>query len=282
MNLDAEEELESPVGYNVGARTAASVAKLLGAARALIAPGDVIVDHDGPVDGRGRVGKAWCPTPSAVRRLARTGAETGEVPSLAVLQRANHRRLCFEMGATLPGTVLCEAGAEALDVLLRRRSHGPFIVKRAFGYAGRGRRRIHGEPTADDRRWLLSRRSAVGLLVEPEVEVHRELCLHGLLLPSGHATFGRICVQECDRRHAWLGTTPALDLDPAVAQRLRLEGEAVASRLHAIGYFGPFGIDAYEYMRDGELRLNPRSEINARYTMGYPTGMAGRTIEGGP
>ena len=45
----------------------------------------------------------------------------------------------------------------------------------------------------------------------------------------------------------------------------------MASALRGEGYFGPFGVDAYSY-RDaaGALRLQSRSEINARYTMGFP------------
>jgi hypothetical protein len=38
-------------------------------------------------------------------------------------------------------------------------------------------------------------------------------------------------------------------------------------------YFGPFGVDAYTYRaRDGRLGLQPRSEINARYSMGFAAG----------
>ena len=47
-------------------------------------------------------------------------------------------------------------------------------------------------------------------------------------------------------------------------------GEALAGA----GYFGPFGIDAYRYRdRAGALRLQPRSEINARYSMGFAVGL---------
>jgi hypothetical protein len=42
----------------------------------------------------------------------------------------------------------------------------------------------------------------------------------------------------------------------------------VAEVLRDAGYFGPFGIDAYRW-RDGATQyFNPRSEINARYSMG--------------
>ena len=48
------------------------------------------------------------------------------------------------------------------------------------------------------------------------------------------------------------------------------EAERVAAALSAAGYFGPFGVDAYTYReRGGAIALQPRSEINARYTMGF-------------
>jgi hypothetical protein len=49
----------------------------------------------------------------------------------------------------------------------------------------------------------------------------------------------------------------------------------VAEALARAGYFGPFGIDAYLWRRaPGALELNPQSELNARYTMGFCIGMA--------
>jgi hypothetical protein len=46
-----------------------------------------------------------------------------------------------------------------------------------------------------------------------------------------------------------------------------------AAALAAAGYFGPFGVDAYRYAAAGVMAYNPRSEINARYSMGWAVGM---------
>jgi len=50
----------------------------------------------------------------------------------------------------------------------------------------------------------------------------------------------------------------------------------VGEALVRIGYFGPFGVDAYLYRRSTEdaedPRWNLRSEINARYSMGWALG----------
>jgi len=42
-----------------------------------------------------------------------------------------------------------------------------------------------------------------------------------------------------------------------------------ANELQRTGYFGPLGIDAMQYRNsDGEVRLRPLQDLNARYTMG--------------
>jgi hypothetical protein len=276
MNLDADEELESPVGYSPRHKTLAALRPQLASARALMAPGDWLLETGGPPVPRGLTGAAWCPTPSALRRLARAGARLAGAPPLPVLQRANHRRFCFDLGPTLPASTFCDSGAEALALLERDATRGPWRVKRPHGCAGRGQRRLSGLPTDDDRRWLLSRRSDAGLLIEPEVHVVRELSLHGVLPPGGAPVWGRICTQRCDARGAWVETTVATDLEPDTERALWAERIRVAEALEAIGYHGPFGVDAYEW-RDarGRLRLNPRSEVNARYTMGHATAMDG-------
>jgi hypothetical protein len=51
----------------------------------------------------------------------------------------------------------------------------------------------------------------------------------------------------------------------------------VAEALIRAGYFGPFGIDGYRWKDEhGTLRFNPRTDINARYSMGWAVGMGSR------
>jgi hypothetical protein len=59
-----------------------------------------------------------------------------------------------------------------------------------------------------------------------------------------------------------------LDAPFAFARDLETETQRVGARLHAAGYFGPFGVDAFIY----EGGFQPRSEINARFSMGFPVG----------
>ena len=103
-----------------------------------------------------------------------------------------------------------------------------------------------------------------------------ELAIHGFIAEKGAIRIGRLVRQICDPRGAWLATSP-LD-DPAAlgdaAIRAPDEAARVGRALVDAGYFGPFGVDAYLY-RDarGQTSLQPRSEINARFSMGYAVGM---------
>jgi hypothetical protein len=88
---------------------------------------------------------------------------------------------------------------------------------------------------------------------------------------------GRPCVQRVDRWRAWLATEPLDPGDLSSAWRSELENaaERAAEALFRAGYFGPFGIDAYIWRTPaGGRALNALGELNARYTMGYPVGMA--------
>ena len=60
-------------------------------------------------------------------------------------------------------------------------------------------------------------------------------------------------------------------------ERLGEAAEEAGRALAAAGYRGPFGIDAFRHRIGGPGSrevLNPLSEINARYTMDWTTGMA--------
>src|SRR5690606_32524701 len=69
------------------------------------------------------------------------------------------------------------------------------------------------------------------------------------------------------------GTAQDTALAPSERAALYEQVRAVSLALHAVGYFGPFGIDAFRYESSEGPRFNPRSEINARYTLAFATGM---------
>lgn len=286
FNLDAELELARAGGpYQTPLRVARALAPMLERAAALMAPGDQSLDPlapprrappptspSAPAGGR-LLGCAWCPTPAALDRLARAGAELPPSPSADVLRRVNHRRFALALGGGAPGARYVDDESALAEVLAE--PWPAWLFKRAYGFAGRGQRRIIGPPSSDDRRWLSDSLRLGGFVAEPWLELVREVAVHGLIDATGRIALGRICVQETNEHRAWISTrlATAADLSPPQASQLRARATAIASALIDAGYFGPFGIDAYLFRsRAGAIELNPLSELNARYSMGFATG----------
>lgn len=285
LNLDAEGELAAGDAY----RVSASLQRILerhrpAAARALLAPGEVLVEPGVRLPAGDWLGRAWCPTPRARAELRAAGAVPEPAPDARVLRAANERGLVARMGQSLEGAAfLCDPVAvrEHLhEHLHEHRNRVPgverWLLKRNLGVAGRGQRAVSaGAWDAADERWLASALAFGGVQVEPLLDLQVEYVLHGWIPRRGAARLGQPLVQETSRG-AWRRTRSALtgELTPGDAERMRVEGERVAQALAALGYFGPFGMDAYRYRdRSGGPRLNPLSEINARYTMGWRLGI---------
>ena len=243
----------------------------------LLGPGDVLVDENsGPGCARGLPGRAFCPTPRARALLERAGAIPEPAPPPHVLRAVNGRACCFSLGPTLPGAAwLCtEADATRLLESAPPPGFGAWRVKRAFGMAGRGQHVVPAGPlSAADAAFVRAGLGRDGLCIEPNAAVVAEYAIHGWLAPDGTATFGAIVQQRCNARGAWLATE-ALAEPPPFGDALSEEGRGVARALHAAGYFGPFGVDAYTHRVGSELCFNPRSEINARFSMGFAVGFA--------
>ncbi|HEU5073060.1 MAG TPA: hypothetical protein VFU02_02790, partial [Polyangiaceae bacterium] len=63
-----------------------------------------------------------------------------------------------------------------------------------------------------------------------------------------------------------------LDRDE-LTQSLEQAATTVASYLVRLGYFGPFGVDAFSWCSATGVLLNPVSDVNARFTLAWATGM---------
>ncbi len=281
LNLDAELELARSGPYQAPLPVLRALAPWLAHARSLLAPGDLLLEEwIGTSQRRARselIGACWSPTPSALARLAKAGVPLPAAPGAEVLRRVSHRSFYLELGGGAPGAnYFRDAGA--LERALRERGNAPWLFKRAYGFAGRGQRRI-SEPSADDLRWLADGLRLGGLLGEPWLEIERELSLHGWLERDGGLRLGRPCAQRVDRWRAWVASEPldAGELSAAWHAALENAARGAAEALFRAGYFGPFGIDAYIWRTAaGGRELNPLGELNARYTMGYRVGMAAR------
>jgi hypothetical protein len=278
LNLDADLELAARHAYAPKRSVREAMARwsaLLGAS--LLGPEDVLVgDSSPPLSARGLVGRAFCPTPRAVAMLVRAGAAPEAHPPVDVLRRVNARAFASSLGQTLPGAAFVtelEAGramlAEAPPV-----GEG-WRVKRNFGMTGRGQRVVL-RVTEADVAFVRAGLEEGGVQIEPNVAIASEYALHGLLTAAGAWSLGVPVRQRCDAGGAWLATEALgepLAEERDVVARLTTEAARVAAALTRAGYFGPFGIDAYTYRGPrSELELQVRSEINARYSMGFAVG----------
>lgn len=277
LNLDADLELGARGAYS----PTGSVRKALRAQQAklfdvLVRSGEAVVDESTtPGAWKGTPGRAFCPTPRALAILERAGAIPEPYPSGEVLRAVNGRAFCAALGEALPAGEFISDESRARAKLLESSSAGtgvgtgPWRVKRAFGMAGRGQRVIPPGPLGKaDEAFLLSSLTRGGVVIEPEVRITMEVAIHGWLAVDGDVALGRLVRQRCDARGQWLSTEPIAEPFP-FAPALEVEAARVALRLHEAGYFGPFGIDAFVY--DGGFQ--PRSEINARFSMGFAIGM---------
>ena len=273
LNFDAEDELSS-ASHNSSAKTNARIPALVRALGALVASRDIVLD-DSNRNANGYVGRAWCPTPRARAKLANAGAIPLAAPDVAILRRVNHRRFAADLGQPLPGARYVVDIDSLRDAIANETSTGHWLLKRPFGFAGRGRRRVAQgllEPSAET--WVqASLKDGEGLQVEPWVDRISDYALHGYLARNEMTTFGAPTHQECDETGAWKGTSRAIDLDSETRDALFASATLVADALAKAGYLGPFGVDAYRYRENGRIVLNARSEINARYSMGWAVGM---------
>lgn len=278
FNLDAEDELARGGTHTPTASMSERAGSLLPRLTALLLPGDQVIWPGATTLDESFTGIAWCPTRWALTQMQRAGVSLPRAPGVEVLRRVNHRRFSHGLGQSLPGAGYADNQAELITLLTS--SGHDWLLKRALGYAGRGRKRLRaGQCSAVDQAWIdASLRTGDGLQVEPWVERQLDCALHGWLEEDGRCTWGQLTVQEIDAFGAWQSTVvaPQGTLSEAEHALMLSEAQRSARALHAAGYFGPFGIDAFRWRAaNGELHFQPRSEINARYSMGWAIGMRG-------
>jgi len=284
LNLDADLELGAAGRYDPPKRVRLAMKSHIATlARSLLGPGDVLVDEDSPpLCARGLPGRAFCPTPRALAILRRAGAEPEAYPLAAVLRCVNSRAFAASLGPTLPGGAFVTDAGIARAMLAEEPPVGSaWRIKHAFGMAGRNQRVVAAASAeAQDLAFVKSGLARGGVQIEPNVVLEEEYGIHGVLAEDGSLRAGRLVRQRCDPRGAWLATealAPAAAALAGTGERMMEELHFVGRGLAAAGYFGPFGVDGFAYRdRTGALRLQPRSEINARYSMGFAAGFGSR------
>jgi hypothetical protein len=276
LNLDADSELAAQTHTPASARAMAQKPAQIAALVGLIGPSDVVIGEGDRVARGAYAGRAWCPTPWAMDRLSRAGAQPVAFPPLAVLRRVNHRRFSSDLGQTLPGARYVTTLEDLLVVIAGESPTSQWLLKRPFGFAGRGRRRVaRGDLEAPARTWVVaSLRTGEGLQVEPWVLRGGDFALHGHVSRAGAIVLGQPTSQDCDENGAWKKTSRITDLTPFEREGLATSARSSGRALYQAGYFGPFGVDAFRWRRDAGFTFNARSEINARYSMGWAIGMS--------
>jgi hypothetical protein len=282
LNFDAGDELARGAGYTARRDVLARGPALATRVGPLVPPGDVVVGPPPLGDGApralaGLLGRSFCPTPSALALLRRLGCASAPGPPFDVLRLVNHRAFHAALGLVLPGARFA-LSIDDVDSTLAAHApaSGAWLLKRPFGYAGRGRRRVTAPLDPAARAWVeASLRGGGGLAVEPFVAITQDLALHGHVSRAGRIALGAPTRQRCDASGAWVATEPAGpgDLEPGERTALIDSAREAGEALGAAGYFGPFGVDAYRYEEHGRAIFHPRSEINARYSMGWAVGM---------
>lgn len=282
LNLDADMELAAPERHRASPELAARIRALIPQMGMLLRPDDIILDVSmAPPPHVPAL--AFCPTPSAQRKLKALGLVPFVDVPLTLLRKVNDRAFSAELGQTLPHAAFVR-DMEGLERAIRAPSpYRVFVLKRAFGFAGRERREARdGELDASTRGFATrSFARGEGLQVEPWLERRGDFARHGWVTRKKTLLLGPTVLQRCDARGRWLGSEEA----PPDALRRdeadHLEGELVRTgqALAQLGYVGPFGIDAFRYLdASGTLCFQPRSEINARFTMGFPRAILDRAL----
>jgi len=275
LNFDAEEEYATRGAYTPARRTLELARAMQPRLQGLLGADDVVIGEE-RLDPARFTAECWSPTPSALERVRAGGLELPIVPPFEVLQRVNHRRFAHELGAGLPGARFVHDVA-AIEAALAAAPALGLLLKRAFGFAGRGQRRLPaGKLNDDDRRWCEGAcANGQGALLEPWVERLADFALHGSIRASGELRLGRPLRQYCDGRGAWERSEVTGDLSADEREALEAAARETARALVEAGYFGPFGIDAFRYRaRDGATAFNARVELNARYSMAWGLGMS--------
>lgn len=270
FNLDAEEELALGKAWRRKTELWDRLSDLRRSlAERLGAPGDAFLEEG--QRGDGCVGRAWCPTPSALEQLSAAGATPEPAPSLEVLLAVNRKGFVVAElpGLAAPGAALARSEEEALE--LHRQLGRAARCKRELGAAGRGQLTVPapdavGWQDERHRSWLRHSIQRGAVLLEPEVQPLSEWVLHGWI--DGAVQVGPPRPQVTSARGTWLSTedpVPEPSGRMTSGESLSAAAIRVGEALLRAGYFGPFGLDAIEFAPD-KMYV---SDVNGRYTMGW-------------
>lgn len=254
----------------------------------LVGPSDhVVAQNDEPVPAGPWLGRCWCPTPSALSALRAVGVEPPLSPSFDVLRRVNDKRFAARLTCNVADTFVVDDEDAWSAFLESREPNRTWLLKRAFGFAGRGQVVAHDSDLESEpmMRWVRAAvRGAAGFVVEPFASRILDVALHGHLSRSGVLELGEPIVSSIGAARAWASSRRAREgeLHGAEISALCEAIEGAAGALVREGYFGPFGIDGFRHSAgDGEAFV-PICDLNARYSMAWAIGMGEKRPDRAP
>jgi hypothetical protein len=131
-------------------------------------------------------------------------------PGLELLRTINARPFAARLRSEhAPGSFEkhCAMDMEQALALLARPAESGWLVRREFGAAGRGRRRLHsGRPGADELAWLQASLRQGPLIIEPWVAIEREYTRSAWVRRDGSVLISEPCAQTTTEHGAWVDT----------------------------------------------------------------------------
>lgn len=215
----------------------------------------------------------WSP---AMRRFATQLRASINAPGHDAVVRANSRRFGFELehrwncGLTRARPITTTAELEA--ALRTVGASERWVLKAEFGSAARERVICYGaDPASTAARWIRKRLAAGNwLCFEPWVERIVEAGLQWTIPPSGPPILAGVTGLLTDADGQYGGSEFGLQAETRARWQPAIDiAQQAVAEIQRLGYFGPVGIDAMRYRdTDGQERLRPLQDINARWTMG--------------
>ncbi len=218
-------------------------------------------------------GHPWGWSARARERLVGLGADVRH-PDLDVVSKVNARTFCYrvtaELGIGVPGARLLDDAGNLLRGEMDR--NGPLVVKPMHGNAGRGLLLLPGGEWSQSQRACLAELADGGepILVEPWLDRTGDISSRFDLAPDGAISHLQHHRTLSGSRGAFFGVIlePSGGSLQGWADRLDAAAEGVGRALHRTGYFGPVGIDSFEWRdRAGDPQLALAVDINARLPM---------------
>ena len=281
FNIDAEDEAQDPKRLQNSEKRFALVDRIAEGAHLALSPEDPRIDATGrliaPLQQEEQPWSApdplppvhlWCSSEACSKRLSKQGFSLVPQPSTSTMDQVLSREfthLLWNQAGILSSSESSDLqitasqiyrSGSALENALARVAGSNWILKANYSCAGRGKKKIFGTAEATTLRWLHKQCELGGLLLEPLRAITREFSLHAFLYQDGRLLVGSSVEQQVNSQGLWLKSQLG-NLEPSIDERLHQMIFDCAKALHKIDYFGPFGIDAYEYQSEGKLLLNP-------------------------